>query len=397
MRVAALAVLVIALAAVPAQAADPVLVAAGDSACAPGDADYNGGAGTVPPAATPGRCHQNYTANLIEALNPTHMLALGDLQYEDGALAKFNVSYDASWGRAAIAGKTKPVPGNHEYGAGNTNGGNIHNDPNATGYFTYFQSQLAAEGPDAGDPQKGWYSFDVPVGGTKWHVVALNSECAAGLRVTVGWDGDCDAGSEQEQWLRADLAADASDCTIAYWHHPRFSSGNLGDNVIMAPIWDALYDDHADIVLTGHDHNYERFAPKGKSGAVEPGRGIRGFVVGTGGKDLLALKPPKPGSEVLANTAHGVLKLTLHGPGGGHPFGWYEWQFVERRHVRERVLRRRLRGLRGASGAAAPPGAAKPRPSTRSRRASPGRDSAAGASASVAPPRSARPPSAAAP
>jgi hypothetical protein len=271
----ALAIAGLALIAIPAHAADPVLVAAGDAACAPGDVDYNGGAGTVPPAATPGRCHQGYTADLIEGIAPAHLLALGDLQYEDGALSKFNFSYEASWGRTAIKAKTKPVPGNHEYGAGNTTGGNIHNDPNAAGYFTYFAAQLAAEGPDAGDPHKGWYSFDVPVAGTKWHVVALNSECAAGLRVTVGWDGDCDAGSEQEQWLRADLAADRSDCTIAYWHHPRFSSGDLGDNSIMAPIWDALHDDYADIVLAGHDHNYERFAPKGKTGAVEPGRGIR--------------------------------------------------------------------------------------------------------------------------
>jgi hypothetical protein len=328
MRALALAITGLALIAIPAHAADPVLVAAGDAACAPGDVDYNGGAGTVPPAATPGRCHQGYTADLIEGIAPAHLLALGDLQYEDGALTKFNLSYEASWGRPAIKVKTKPVPGNHEYGAGNTTGGNIHHDDDATGYFSYFQPQLAAEGPDAGNPRKGWYSYDVPVGGTKWHIVALNSECAAGLRFDVEWDGDCDYGSEQEQWLRTDLAADTSDCTIAYWHHPRFSSGDLGDNAIMAPIWEALYEDYADIVLAGHDHNYERFAPKSGTGAVAPGRGIREWVVGTGGKDLLALRPPRAGSEVRSNSAHGVLKLTLHGPSSAHPFGWYEWLFV---------------------------------------------------------------------
>ncbi len=169
----------------------------------------------------------------------------------------------------------------------------------------------------------------MPVGSTKWHIVALNSECAAGLRVQVGWDGDCDAGSEQERWLRADLAADRSDCTLAYWHHPRFSSGGQPSTPIMAPIWNALYADYADVVLAGHAHNYERLGQAGPTGEREPGRGIRSWVVGTGGKDALFMQPqPLPATDVRNNTAHGVLELTLHGPAPAHPRGWYEWQFV---------------------------------------------------------------------
>lgn len=313
-----------------AHAADPVLVAAGDIACNPDSANYNGGAGTVGP---PGACHARYTANLIETINPLHVLALGDLQYEDGALSRFQVSYEDSWGRAAIKTRTKPVPGNHEYGAGFAESNPpdwIDADPNATGYFTYFADQLDAEGADAGDPQRGWYSFDVPVGGTKWHVVAVNSECASGLRASVGWEGGCDVGSEQERWLRADLLADRSDCTLAYWHHPRFSSGGQASAPIMAPIWNALHEDYADVVLAGHAHNYERLAQAGVTGAREPGRGIRSWAVGTGGKSLIAMQPsPLAATDIRASSTHGVLKLTLHGPSAAHPRGWYEWEFVD--------------------------------------------------------------------
>ncbi len=325
----AIAMSVVACLVAPAHAADPVLVAVGDVACNPASASYNAGAGTVGP---PGACHARYTANLVGPINPLHVLALGDLQYEDGALSRFQVSYEDSWGQTSIKSRTKPVPGNHEYGAGNDPSNPpdwIDADPNATGYFTYFGAQLAAEGTDAGDPQKGWYSFDVPVGGTKWHVVALNSECASGLRASVGWEGGCDVGSEQERWLRADLAADRSDCTLAYWHHPRFSSGGQASSSFVAPLWNALHADYADIVLTGHAHDYERLAQAGVSGAREPGRGIRSWVVGTGGKSLLAMQAsPLPATDLRANTTHGVLKLTLHGPAAGHPYGWYEWAFV---------------------------------------------------------------------
>ena len=125
----------------------------------------------------------------------------------------------------------------------------------------------------AGDRSKGYYSFDI---GT-WHLIVINSNCAS--------IGGCGSGSPQEQWLRADLAAHPSVCTMAYWHHPRFSSGGHGDNSSMQPIWQALYDYRADLVLAGHDHDYERFGPQTPAGVLENARGVRSFVVGTGGKE----------------------------------------------------------------------------------------------------------------
>ena len=303
-------------AASPASAADPIVVAAGDVACDPGDVNYHNGLGAN------GNCHQKYTSDLFAGLAPNNVLAVGDLQYENGALAKFQQSYDPSWGRAMAI--TRPVPGNHEYGSGNSDF-----DANASGYFTYFAPVLALHGPTATDPKKGYYSFNVSVGSFHWHLVAINSECAAGLRGQVGWEGGCDVGSAEERWLRADLAADGSDCTIAYWHHPLFSSGVNTKATQMAPIWDALYDDYADIVLNGHDHDYERFAPQNADGAAAPGRGIREWVVGTGGRSLLTLPKNPPNSQVRNNTAYGVLKLTLHGPSASHPRGWYQWAFVK--------------------------------------------------------------------
>jgi endonuclease YncB( thermonuclease family) len=316
----------------PPALADPVVVAAGDISCDPGNANFNGGFGTFAPA--PGQCHEKYTSDLFPSLAPAAVLALGDLQYEDGALTKFQASYDAkdassnpiSWGRAKSI--TRPVPGNHEYGAGTSSGGNIHDDPNATGYFTYFSDVLSQRGSTATDPKKGYYSFNVAAGSTHWHFVALNSECVAGLAATVGWSGGCAAGSAQEQWLRADLAADHSDCTVAYWHHPLFSSGDHGNYPGMRPIWDALYADYADIVLNGHDHEYERFAPQDPGAAAAPGRGIREWVVGTGGRSQLGPGSIKPNSEVRSNAAFGVLRLTLHGASAAHPHGWYGWVFM---------------------------------------------------------------------
>jgi endonuclease YncB( thermonuclease family) len=297
-----------------------VIVAGGDVACDPGNSSFNGGDGTTSPP--PGACHQKYTSDLIASVAPTHVLALGDLQYEDGALAKFQASYDlaSSWGRVGVKEITKPVPGNHEYGAGNTNNGNIHHDANATGYFTYFAGQLSPLGADAVNPQKGWYSYDVG----SWHVIAINSECAAGLATQVGWSGGCAAGSPQEEWLRQDLAAHDNTCTLAYWHHPRFSSAapTLNDNPIMAPIWKALYDNYADVVLNGHAHHYERFAPQDPAGAPAPGRGVREWIVGTGGRSFTMLDDaPEPATQVRQASAYGVLELTLHD-------GSYEWEFL---------------------------------------------------------------------
>ena len=173
-------------------------------------------------------CRQLATSNTLVRGHYASVLALGDTQYEDGAYEKFVASYDPSWGR--VKSITKPAPGNHEY-----------ESPGATGYYRYF-------GRAAGDPRKGYYSFDVG----RWHLIALNSNCSA--------VGGCGAGSPQEQWLRRDLAAHPAACTLAYWHHPRFSSGLHGSDSTYTAFWQALYDAGADVVLSGHDHDYERFA-----------------------------------------------------------------------------------------------------------------------------------------
>lgn len=261
---------------------DPKIAAAGDISCDPANANYNGGQGTA------SECRQLATSNQLVGANYAAVLALGDNQYEDGAYTKYTTAYDPSWGR--VRSSTKPVPGNHEY-----------NTANAAGYYQYF-------GALAGDPAKGYYSFDI---GT-WHLVALNSNCSV---------VSCAAGSVQEQWLRADLAAHANACTLAYWHHPRFSSGNHGNNTSVAPLYQALYDGNADLVLGGHDHDYERFAPQDPSAVADAARGIRELVVGTGGRSHYAFGTIRANSQVRDSTSFGILELTLHPTG-------YDWRFL---------------------------------------------------------------------
>src|SRR4029453_9290742 len=204
---------------------------------------------------------------------------------------EFAASYDPSWGRGKSI--TRAGIGHHAPGS-------------ATAPFDYFHGVGANDGA-AGPRGKGWYSFDVG----NWHIIALNSNCS-----TVA----CTAGSEQEQWLRNDLAAHPYACTLAYWHHPRFSSGHDGNNTFMQPIWKALYEGNADLALVGHSHNYERFAPQDVNGAVDRTRGIRQFVVGTGGAFFTGIGTPQPNSEVRQNSTFGVLKVTLHPTS-------YDWQF----------------------------------------------------------------------
>ena len=217
-------------------------------------------------------------------------MAIGDEAYDSGSPNDYAACYDHSWG--AFKARTRPVPGNHDYYT-----------PRAAGYFGYF-------GAIAGDPGKGYYSYDLG----DWHIIALNSNCS--------YIGGCQAGSPQEQWLRADLQAHPAACTLAYWHHPLFGSGEEGSSPTVRPFWQALYDAGADVVVNGHSHDYERFALQDPSGHADPIHGIREFVVGTGGGALQTFPgSPANNSEVRNNTTFGVLKLVLH-PNG------YDWGFI---------------------------------------------------------------------
>jgi len=235
------------------------------------------------------------TSDLLVADKPTAVLTLGDNQYDGGALSAFLASFDPTWGR--MKSMMRPVAGNHEYGASD-----------AAGYFDYFNGSGQSTGP-AGERGKGYYSYDIGA----WHLIALNSNCDK--------VGGCNAGSPQLQWLKSDLAAHRNKCTLAYWHHPAFSSGDHGDNSSVLPLWQALYDDNADVVLNGHDHDYERFAPQTPGGQLDPVRGIREFVSGTGGRNHYDITSPKPNSEVHDTDTFGVLRLTLHASS-------YDWRFV---------------------------------------------------------------------
>jgi hypothetical protein len=266
-------------------ASDPAVGAAGDIACDPQSSDFNGGAGTAT------ACRQRDTSDLLLASGLTAVLPLGDEQYEWGGIDLFRQSYDPSWGR--LKAITFPVVGNHEY---------YDVAPGAGSYFDYF-------GARAGQRGQGWYSYDIGA----WHFIALNSNCAQ--------VGGCDESSPQGRWLAADLAAHPGGCTLAYWHHPRFSSGGAGDDPITQGLWNLLYAGGADLILNGHDHDYERFAPQDPQGNADPARGIREFVVGTGGKDLEQFATLRPNSEVRGNGAFGVLRLTLR-PGS------YDWQLL---------------------------------------------------------------------
>jgi hypothetical protein len=273
-----------------ARAADVVVFAAGDIACDPLDPNFNAGNGTAT------ACRQKATANLMPSGSFDAVLALGDLQYEAANLSNFEQSYDLSWGR--VKSKTRPVIGNHE---GITAG-------SGAGYCVYFGAAAHCKNRRQGGA--AFYSFDVG----DWHVVVLNSNCDAA--------GGCDVGSPQYQWLANDLAANPRACTLAAWHHPRWSSGAYGSSAFMQPIWQLLYANGGDLVLSGHSHDYERFAPIDGAGAGSASYGMRSFVVGTGGAYFTGLTGVRvPGSETLQNTAFGVLRLVLHPTS-------YDWSFV---------------------------------------------------------------------
>ena len=221
------------------------------------------------------------TAKLIEKI-PGTVFAVGDLAYPGGTDEEFANCYGPTWGR--FKDRTRPAPGNHEY-----------NSIGASGYVHYF-------GAAVGDPKKEYYSYDLG----QWHIIALNSEC-----VQVG---GCDATSEQAKWLQRDLADHPAGCTLAYFHRPLFSSGLAhGADPELKPLWEILYHTGADVVINGHDHDYERFAPQDPSGKADPQHGIREFVVGSGGKNShRVFGLPQPNSEARNADTYGVLKLVLH-------------------------------------------------------------------------------------
>lgn len=254
---------------VPSAAGDPVITAGGDIAHE-GEPDVG----------------QRRTARLIISIDPTAALTLGDNQYPDGELADFLSSYDPTWGR--FRDITRPVPGNHDY---HTEG--------ADGYFDYF-------GPRAHRANGGYYSFDLGA----WHLVAVNS-------------GPGSISDEQLTWIKGDLRRNHATCELAYWHHPRWSSGtNHGSDTDMAALWEVLFRFGVDVVLNGHEHNYERFALLSPEGRRAPHKGIREFVVGTGGAESYPFGDPIMGSQERITDVFGVLRMTLHDDG-------YTWAFVK--------------------------------------------------------------------
>ncbi len=248
------------------------VIAAGDIACSPSTGH------------APGTCEQAATASIAEQLKPDAALLLGDLQYDNGRLADFNSAFDPTWGK--LKSISRPAPGNHEYG---TNG--------ASGYFDYF-------GDIAGDRSKGYYSFDLGA----WHIISLNSNCTS--------IGGCDESSAEGKWLKADLSNNNAACTLAYWHHPAFSSGRYAHNQKELSGGETLWQQVAgkvEVVLNGHDHLYERFAPR--DGTVQ-------FTVGTGGRSHYNKVNADALSQKIIDNTFGVLSLNLNANS-------YRWQFID--------------------------------------------------------------------
>ena len=249
--------------------ADPVLVGAGDI----GDCGTNG---------------DEATAALLDGIDGTVFTA-GDDAYPSGTAVDFQKCYDPSWGRHKA--RTRPAAGNHDW-----------ESQGLAGYLGYY----GAAGQGAGGTS--WYSYDL---GT-WHIIVLDSDCDK-----VG----CGADTPQGTWLAADLAASHTTCTMAIFHHPRFTSGEHGNDPAVDAFWRPLYAAGVDVIVNGHDHDYERFAPQDPDGKVDTKRGIREFVVGTGGTTLRGFQKTVANSEVRLSNSWGVLKFTLHG-------GSYDVEFI---------------------------------------------------------------------
>jgi Calcineurin-like phosphoesterase len=272
-----------------------VIAVGGDVACSTTEPNYNGGLGTAT------ACHMLQTSDLVLAMAPEQVFALGDLQYNSGSLADFNVSYQNSWGR--FKNITNPVVGNHEYGSSGANG-----------YYTYFGDAASPRQPGCTRDCEGYYSFDVTVGSARWHIAVINSECAR-----IGGGVGCAVGSPQHQWLDADLAASSSaQCTAVLTHRPRWASNSFASPDIQ-PLVDVMDARGVDLLLAGHAHSYERFAPQNAAGQADP-NGIREIVVGTGGRDSQGFGTVVPNSLVRKNQIFGAMKLTLHATS-------YDWEF----------------------------------------------------------------------
>jgi acid phosphatase type 7 len=230
----------------------------------------------------------------LGGIDSSTVLTLGDNAYPDGSVEDFRECYEPTWGR--FKDRTKPTPGNHDYYT-----------QEAKGYFDYF-------GKAAGDPDEGYYSYDLG----EWHLIALNSNCGEE-------EIRCGPGSAQVQWLKEDLAANEEKrCTLAYFHHPLFTSGKYRPGFPeVRPLWEALHDAGVEVVLSAHDHNYQRFAPQNPRGEADPEEGIRQFVVGTGGagENYAIVGDPLANTEVHNDETNGILELTLRPEG-------YEWRFL---------------------------------------------------------------------
>lgn len=232
------------------------------------------------------RCHfsaAHMTALLLDAIDGT-VFTTGDNVYQRGTAKEFRKCYEPTWGRHKH--RTYPSPGNHDYST-----------KDAAPYFEYF-------GERAGPPGLGYYSYDLG----DWHILSLNSNIAA------------DEESAQMKWLRDDLSRSKHRCTLAYWHHPIYASSKRTNNLRMKEIFAVLHEAGVDVVVTGHEHGYERFLPMNARGEPDEANGVRSFIVGTGGAILGIYGKVHPGSEVRLRR-HGVIKFTLKKAS-------YEWEFV---------------------------------------------------------------------